>query len=177
MAREVLNVAASVILIPFGLFCGQAQGTAAERPPKPLMPLGFYETDQGIADAEFVINGKPFRSTKPSAPVFTLHLGTNGTYEVRCNVPYPTPDIDGMRRHAYQGVQRGTWTWDAEQRTLAFSATNRSHMMRSFPSSLRATRPDFDVLEEQPPATSRPDQPRSSYRFQKRQDGVAHFEK
>ena len=53
----------------------------------------------------------------------TLHLGTNGSYEVQCD----------------RGTQRGTWAWDRKQREFRLKPT-----AGKFPFDLRRLRADRD---------------------------------
>jgi len=82
---------------------GQTQETARPKQSQTNAPTGTYTT------------GSPVR--------LTLHLGTNGTYEVQ---------RDG-------GTQRGTWEWDRKEREFRLKPA-----AGKFPFDLRRLRVDRD---------------------------------
>jgi hypothetical protein len=72
-------------------------------------------------------------------PLFTLTLGTNGTYFVFCASVFVVPDMDADR--SYKGVcpgyEFGTWRWVRGYSEVVLTATNRSHMTHFFPTHLK----------------------------------------
>ena len=96
----------AVSICSLAISCGgQRQGATPPEPSQTNAPTGTYAT------------GAPVR--------LTLHLGTNGTYEVQA-------------QH-FDGQQQGTWKWDSKQREFRFKPTPGK-----FPFDLRRLRVDPD---------------------------------
>jgi hypothetical protein len=122
-------------------FC-QTPEKGSQHPPiaAPLQSLvGTFES-VARGDSLFVD-----RTSTNGVPLFTLSMGTNGTYFVFCANVDIERSIDGdnfMR----PGNEFGTWRWDRHHSEVVLTATNRSHMTLLFPSHMKVDQRDLNRL-------------------------------
>jgi hypothetical protein len=97
---------------------------------------------------ESAVRGDSFfgGGTTNAEPLFTLTLATNGTYYVFCASASIEPSIDGGRSFIRPGIEFGTWRWDRGYSEVVFTATNRSHMTRVFPTHMKVDQRDLNRL-------------------------------
>jgi hypothetical protein len=120
----------------------QTPEQASQHPPlaDSLQPLvGTFES---AARGDSFFGG---RTSTNGVPVFTLALGTNGTYFVFCASIFLEPKIDGGD-FILPGNEFGTWRWDRHHSEVVLTATNRSHMNLLFLSHMKVDQRDLNRL-------------------------------
>jgi hypothetical protein len=119
------------------LLCAQALCQTAEQASDRPLVADSLETLAGIFES--AVRGDSFfgGGTTNAAPLFTVTLGTNGTYFVFCARVDIEPGIDGGKSFLRPGNEFGTWRWDRGYSEVVFTATNRIHMTRVFPTHMK----------------------------------------
>jgi hypothetical protein len=109
------------VLLP--LLCAQA---LCQTPEQRLTPADSLQSLAGTFES--VARGDSFfgGGTSNAAPLFTVTLGTNGTYFVFCASVSIEPHMDGDHSFIRPGNEFGTWRWDRQHSEVVFTATNRS---------------------------------------------------
>src|SRR5690348_3104480 len=147
---------APVIVVRCGLVflvCAQGLCQAPKLGSTPADPHGALAgTFESVARGDSFFGG----GTSNAAPLFTVSLGTNGTYFVFCASADIEPHMDGGGSFIRAGREFGTWRWggDRYHPEVVFTATNRSHMNLLFPSHMKVDWRDLNRLTAINPSAS-----------------------
>jgi hypothetical protein len=142
MPAIALRIVRCIFLI---VLCNQGLCETPEQASRHPSLTNSLQTLTGIFES--AVHGDIFFGMTNAEPLFTLTLATNGTYFVFCASADVEPNIDGGRKlFSRPGNEFGTWRWDREHSEVVFTATNRSHMTRMFPTHIKVDQSNLNRL-------------------------------